>query len=92
MIQKIALVASVMLPLWNIPLIARIIKRRSSKDISMHWACGIWGCLLLMLPSGLISPDIVWRVFTIANFVLFSVVFVTVLIFRSPVKDTKNKI
>lgn len=64
MIQKTVLVAAIALPLWNIPLIARIVRRRSSEDVSMYWAFGIWSCLLLMLPSGLVLGDIVWRVFS----------------------------
>jgi len=83
MIDKIALVASIVLPLWNIPLIIRIIKRRSSGDISIYWAIGVWACLLAMLPSGMRSDFLVWRVFTIANFVFFSFVAACTLIFRN---------
>ena len=80
MIDKIALIASIILPLWNVPLIMRIIKRRSSGDISIFWAIGVWVCLLAMFPSGLRSDFLVWKVFTIANFSLFSfVAFFTVL-------------
>jgi len=74
MIQKIALIAAIILPLWNIPLIARIIKRRSSKDISLYWVIGVWVCFVLMLPSGIKSSDIVWKVFNIVNFFFFSLV------------------
>lgn len=80
MLQKIGLIAAIILPLWNIPLIIRIIKRRSSKDISLYWAVGVWVCLLLMFPSGIISQDIVYKVFTVVNFCFFScVAFFTVL-------------
>ncbi len=82
MIDKIALAASIVLPLWNIPLIIRIIKRRSSGDISIYWAIGVWTCLLAMLPSGIRSDFLVWRVFTAANFVFFSFVAISTLIFR----------
>lgn len=82
MIQNIAMIASIILPLWNIPLIRHIIKRKSSRDVSLPWALGVWSCLALMVPSGILSPDMVWKVFTIINFVLFSVVVVTVLIYR----------
>ena len=81
--EKIALVASVVLPLWNIPLIIKIIRRRSSGDISVPWAVGVWACLFLMFPAGLRSEDIVWRTFNIVNFTLFSAVVVTVLRYRS---------
>ncbi len=82
MIQNIALIASIVLPLWNIPLIKKIIDRKSSQDVSIAWAFGVWGCLALMVPSGLLSADIVWKVFTLVNFVLFTSVVVTVLIYR----------
>ncbi len=74
MIDKIALVASIVLPLWNIPLIIRMIKRRSSGDISLFWAIGVWACLLAILPSGMRSDFLVWKVFAIANFSFFSFV------------------
>lgn len=83
MIHKIALIAAIILPLWNIPLIIRIVKRRSSQDVSVYWVIGVWVCLLLMAPSGFVSSDIVWRVFNITNFVLFSLVVVTVLAYRN---------
>lgn len=83
MIQKIALIAAIILPLWNIPLIARIIKRRSSKDISLYWVIGVWVCFVLMLPSGIKSSDIVWKVFNIVNFFFFSLVaFFSLLFYR----------
>lgn len=82
MINKIALVAAIILPLWNMPLIIRIIRRKSSKDISIYWALGVWVCLALMAPAGFISKDIVWRVFNIINFILFSFVVVSVLAYR----------
>ncbi len=78
MIKTIGLFASVILPLWNIPLILRVIKRRSSADISLWWANGVWICLVLLLPSGITSEDIVWKTFTIANFILFSAVIAVV--------------
>lgn len=82
MFQVIGVIAATVLPLWNIPLIVRIIQRKSSEDISMHWAFGVWTCFLLMAPSGFISQDIVWRVFNIVNFILFTGVVVTVWVYR----------
>ena len=78
----LGMVAAVILPLWNIPLIVRIGRRRSSKDVGLLWAFGVWVCLLLMLPSGLSSPDPIFRVFTAVNVLLFSGVVVQVLRFR----------
>jgi len=82
MTQKIALIAAIVLPLWNIPLIVRIIKRKSSNDISIQWALGVWVCFLLMAPEAVKSPDPVWRTFNIVNLVLFSLVVVVVLAYR----------
>lgn len=82
--QKIALAAAVILPLWNIPLIVRIVRRKSSSDISLYWALGVWVCLVVMAPSGFTSQDIVWKLFNIINLVLFSLVVIFVLIFRRP--------
>lgn len=81
-IDVLGLVAAVAMPLWNIPLIIRLEQRRSSKDISLTWALGVFGCILLMLPSGLSSPDPVFRVFSAVNSVLFAGVVVQVWRFR----------
>ena len=78
------LVAGVAMPFWNIPLIMRIIKRKSSEDISLMWVFGIWGCIVVMLPASLISSDPVLRSFGITNAVLFSVVVGVVLRYRRP--------
>ena len=80
--EKIALIAAIILPLWNIPLIARVIKRKSSQDISIYWALGVWVCLLLMAPQGFTSSDIVWRTFNIVNLILFSAVVIVILAYR----------
>ncbi len=82
MIKMIGFIASIVLPLWNIPLIMHIVRNKSSRDVSLAWAWGVWGCLGLMLPSGLITDDALWKTFTIVNFVLFSGVLVTVLYYR----------
>lgn len=82
MTQKIAFIAALILPLWNIPLIARIIRRKSSKDISIYWALGVWICFLLMAPSAFRSPDPVWRAFNIMNLILFTAVVIAVAVYR----------
>ena len=87
----IAMGAAVMLPLWNVPLVHRVIKRRSSQDISLLWVLGVWICFLAMLPSALHSDDAVWRVFSILNIVCFTAVVVTVLWFRQPNKSTRTE-
>lgn len=82
MMKTIALIAAIVLPLFNIPLIVRVVKRRSSKDLSIHWALGVWVCFLLMVPESLRSPDIVWRAFSIMNIILFTCVLIAVLAYR----------
>lgn len=82
MIETIALIAAVILPFWNIPLIVKIVKRKSSQDISLAWAIGVWTCLLLMAPAGLMSTDKVWKIFNIINFLFFTLVLGFVLAYR----------
>lgn len=78
MIQIIGLVAALILPLWNIPLILKISQRKSSKDFSLLWTFGVWFTLLAMLPSALVSEDLVFKVFNLANIVIFTAVVVQV--------------
>ena len=95
MIHTMGLIAAVILPLWNIPLIMKIIKRKSSNDISIYWVWGVWSCLLLMFPSGISSNDIIWKTFNIVNFLLFSCVVIFVVLFRNSSKKLEfnsNKI
>jgi hypothetical protein len=75
----LGLVAACLLPLWNIPLILHLERRKSSKEINRTWAWGVWGCLLAMLPSGVHSPDPIFRIFSILNVVLFTGVVVQVM-------------
>ncbi|NQT95830.1 MAG: hypothetical protein HQ572_05210 [Candidatus Omnitrophica bacterium] len=82
LLVKISLIAAIVLPFWNLPLIFRVLKRKSSKDISLWWALGVWVCFLLMLPEGLSSEEIVFKAFTISNFILFSITVFIVVIFH----------
>ena len=86
LIDTLGFVAALILPLWNIPLIVRIIKRKSSRDISLWWALGVWFCFLLMAPSGFTSSDTVWRTFNITNMILFTVVVAVTLVYRKKQK------
>jgi uncharacterized protein with PQ loop repeat len=79
MIDTIALVASVVLPLFNVPLVVGIEKRKSSKDISLLWTFGVWVCLCLMLPAALTSQDLTFKVFGVINALAFTCVVVQVL-------------
>jgi hypothetical protein len=80
--KTIALIAAVVLPLWNIPLIVKIHRRRSAEDFSRSWALGVWVCLVLMFPAAVRSDDVVFKTYSIANIVLFSMVVGWVLRFK----------
>lgn len=81
-IDKVGLVAALTVPLWNVPLIVRIYRRKSSQDISLCWVLGVWVSFVLMFPSGLRSQDIVWKLFNIVNLIFFSFVALFVVIYR----------
>ena len=82
LITQVGFIAAVVLPFWNIPLIIKIIKRKSSKDISLSWALGVWVCIIFMFPSGIVSNDLTWKAFNIVNLVLFSCVVFTIFKYR----------
>ena len=81
--EKIALVASLILPLFNIPLILKVIKRKSSRDISLGWVLGVWICFVFMAPAGFASSDLVWRTFSVVNMIMFTGVMVVTLKYRN---------
>lgn len=81
--QMTALVGGIVLPLFNIPLIMKIVKRRSSSDLSMSWAIGVWVCIVLMTPQALRSTDVSFRIYGIVNIIFFSAVVFFVLKYRS---------
>ncbi len=87
----IGLVCAIVLPFFNIPLIMRMIKRKSSEDISLTWALGVWICIILMFPSGLLSEDIVWKTFNVVNVILFSCVVFATLRYRKIKNVPKNQ-
>ena len=74
--------AGVTLPLFNIPLILRILKRKSAEDFSISWAVGVWICILLMTPQALRSQDLAFRAYGIVNIIFFSAVVFLVLKYR----------
>lgn len=80
--DTIAFFVAIILPFFNIPLIIRMIQRKSSEDINLFWALGVWICLLLMAPSAFRSADMIWKTFNMINVVLFSSVVITVFYFR----------
>lgn len=86
-IELIGLIGGVVMPFCNIPLILRIIKRKSSDDISLVWVTGVWICVIAMLPSAIVSKDLVLKLFGIVNSIFFSGVFIAVLKYHSPKKS-----
>jgi hypothetical protein len=83
MLETVGMLAAAGMPLWNIPLILHIQRRKSSADISLTWVLGVWGCILLMTPTALRSDDPAFRAFGWTNVILFTAVVVQVLRFRS---------
>lgn len=73
-IEKIGLVSGIVLPLFNIPLILRLIQRKKSDDFSLAWAFGVWVCIILMTPQALQSNDMTFKAFGLMNIVFFSAV------------------
>lgn len=74
MFDRISYLASLALPVFNLPLIVRLLERKSSGDISLLWAGGVWACIMLMSPRLLRTPDRALKIFAILNASLFSVV------------------
>ena len=81
--EMLGVAGAVLMPVWNIPLMWRIYKRRSADDISLGWLFGIWGCLLLMLPSSLETTNIVLKSYGVANLAMFTFVVIVVLKYRN---------
>ena len=82
MITILGVLAAIVLPLFNISLMLRIRRRKSSNDISIVWAIGVFSCVLLMLPSAILSKDLVFKLFAVMNVILFSGVVYHVLKYR----------
>ena len=82
-LEVLGLFAAAILPLWNVPLIWKILKRKSSDDISLAWVSGVEACILAMLPSALFSHDLAFKVLGITNTVFFTGVFIVVWIYRN---------
>ncbi|MBI4374100.1 MAG: hypothetical protein HY542_04400 [Deltaproteobacteria bacterium] len=81
-LEKLGWVASILLPFFNIPLMLRMIQRRSSADLSLLWVSGVFLCLLAMEPVALMSPDRLFKVFATMNVILYSGVAFLAFFFR----------
>ena len=90
MIKTLGVVSGILMPFFNIPLIVRVIRRRSSADISLVWAVGVWICAMGLLPSSLQSPVPVLLAFGVVNAIFFTGVFVSVLYFHPSVRERKG--
>jgi len=86
MIAKLGMVSAILMPFFDIPLIWRIMRRKSSEDISLVWTFGIWACILGMLPASLVSSDAILRAFGIVNAVLFTAVVVAVVLYHPRIR------
>ncbi len=86
----IGALAGIILPLFNIPLILRIIKRKSSDDISLVWLFGVWICIILMTPAAMVSPDFAFCAYTLVNLIFFTIVVVVTLRYRHKKYNDKN--
>ena len=81
-VSHLGFAASVALPLFNIPLMVRMIRRKSSKDLSLVWVGGVWACLVSVLPSALRSVDPIFHFYSVLNLVFFTGVTVLAFWFR----------
>ena len=79
LIETIGFWAGVVLPLFDIPLIYRIIKRKSSADISIIWIVGLWVTSVMLLIS---TKDPLAFGFNIMNVLMLTVVMGVVLKYR----------
>jgi uncharacterized protein with PQ loop repeat len=86
MVRTVGMASAVLMPFFDIPLIIRIVQRKSSTDISLIWTFGIWICILGMLPSSLVSTDPILKAFAIVNTVLFTAVVIAVVLYHPAVK------
>ena len=80
--QTLSFWAAVILPLWDIPLMVRVIRRKSSQDISLGWAFGLWMSSVLMAPSAFVSGDRVAIGFNTVNVTMLTAVLIVVFKYR----------
>lgn len=70
--HTLGLVASIALPLFNIPLMMRMVERKSSADLSLIWVLGVFACIAATLPAAWHSPDVIFKVYQVINIIFFS--------------------
>lgn len=81
-VQAVGAAAGVALPLFNIPLILKLRRRKSAADFSLSWVLGVWVCIVLMTPAGLRSEDIAFKAYSVVNIIFFTGVLFYVLKYR----------
>ncbi len=74
--------AAVALPFFDISLIMHVIKRKSSADISVMWAAGLWLSAVMMAPSAFVSGDRTAIGFNVVNVVMLTAVLAVVIKYR----------
>lgn len=74
--------AALIMPLFNIPMIIRLLQRKRSDDISLFWTGGVWLCTVLMTPRAIGSADIAFKLFGLTNIVFFSAVAFLIFYYR----------
>jgi uncharacterized protein with PQ loop repeat len=89
-IKTLGMISAIAMPFFDIPLIARVVRRKSSEDISLVWTFGIYICIIGMLPASWISSDPIMKAFGIVNVILFTAVVVAVVMYH-PIRR-KNRL
>lgn len=73
MLETIAEISTSLISLFNIPFIMNIKKRKSSCDISLTWAAGIWICSVLMFVASIVSGNSIFQIIAVVNLAIFTV-------------------
>lgn len=89
--EKIGFISGVALPLFNIPLILRLLRRKSSADFSLSWALGVWVCILLMTPQAIRSTDLTFKAYGVLNLLFFTLVTFFILKYRPKTSSDEIK-
>lgn len=82
LMDQAATVAGAVLPLFDLSLIMHVVKRRSSEDISITWAVGLWLTSVAMAPTGLMSGDLASKAFNLVNVIMLTIVVWVVIKYR----------
>ena len=79
MFEKIGFWAGVALPLFDIPLIIHVVKRKSSADISMIWIVGLWATSVMLLIG---TKEQMAMGFNIVNVLMLTILMAVVIKYR----------